>query len=188
MAAAASVSAAAVAVLMLGGGEAPVLVGSATGAGAAVLAQASPAEAPEGTADPRPTTVEAPPVAEPDSVAPELEEAEPSVVEAAPAAAVRVAPRAVEPVAVQKQQTSPPPAPVAKVTKDAAKVEVSGDVEDLWLVSDSGRFRASDPSIPPGDYTLHAFFDGEPVKMGALALAAGEHRQVRCSGSMLVCR
>ena len=80
----------------------------------------------------------------------------------------------------------------AKVTTPAANptkatLTIAGDAKRVWLESSAGRFPAGE--VPPGTYTVTAFFDGvEAVPTGHTTVAAGEEKLLRCSSPLMVCR
>ncbi len=118
-----------------------------------------------------------------------------------PAAPASTKPTAASPVAAPPAATTAPaPAVVAQPTPLAAPppaeqaasptmatVTVSGDAKRVWLESSGGRFPAG--QVPPGTYKVTAFFDGvEAVPTGTITVAAGDHRELRCSSQLMVCR
>lgn len=64
-------------------------------------------------------------------------------------------------------------------------VEARGGVR-VWLVGPSGRHTPG--AVPPGRYTLMAFFDPlDPVEAGEVVVAAGATTTVSCSAAMTLC-
>jgi serine/threonine protein kinase len=79
------------------------------------------------------------------------------------------------------------PAGTNRPDPSKATVQVQGDVQRVWLVGDMGRHPAGE--VPPGTYTVQAFFDeGTPVVTGTITVAAGETRTLTCSNALLACR
>ena len=73
---------------------------------------------------------------------------------------------------------APPPA-------TTASVDAQGGVR-IWLVGAAGRFPPGE--LPPGTYTIKAFFDPmTSVDAGTLGVRAGERWTVQCSKAMAVC-
>lgn len=104
----------------------------------------------------------------------------------APAAAAAVkASTAATPAAAAETPPAAQAAPAADPT--TALVTVKGDAKRVWLESAAGRFPAGE--VAPGTYRITAFFDGvDPVVTGEITVKAGDHRELRCSGQLMVCR
>jgi eukaryotic-like serine/threonine-protein kinase len=122
---------------------------------------------PELTSAPAPTAPAAAP--QPEHV-PDPEPVEPDVLQTVPVADAAVA-------------ETPEAEPVAAPT--TATVTVEGGLR-IWLVGSAGRFPAGE--VPPGSYTIKAFFDPmAPIDAGSFDAAVGAHYTVQCSTAMQRC-
>ena len=137
------------------------------------------------------------PVPEPQLI-PELADLpEPPVPEPTPAPAPEVSPPTPPPPAPEPVP-QPPPVPVAEpvpapvpvpvsVPADAARVAVTGGIRvQLKPHGDPGLL---DPGpVPPGTYTVVAWFSDEPTEVMTKTLAAGDDVTVRCMKEFLTCK
>ena len=56
----------------------------------------------------------------------------------------------------------------------------------VWLVGSAGRFPPGE--VPPGSYTIKAFFDPmQPLDAGNFSAKAGDKLTVKCSTAMARC-
>jgi serine/threonine protein kinase len=137
-------------------------------------------------AEPEPVEAEEPVEPQPEEAVVELAVSEPVAPSPAPPPEP-VVPEP-EPAVTEAAPEAPPepaiePAPVAAPT--TASVQVEGGVR-VWLVGSVGQFPPGE--IPPGSYTVKAFFDPlEPMDAGSFEAAAGDELVVRCSVAMNMC-
>lgn len=117
----------------------------------------------------------------------------------APAPAVpepkKPAPAAPPPTAVPKPAPPAPQAAPAEPTPEPADSPWSGSTTAtvtseggvrVWLVGAAGRFPIGE--VPPGTYTIKAFFDPmQSTDAGTVRAAAGDHWALVCSKTMEVC-
>jgi len=88
-----------------------------------------------------------------------------------------------EPKAEATPKKQPDPAPEAAPT--TGHVTLTG-IDRAWLVNSSGRHQPG--SVPPGTYTVKAFFSGlEPTDAGTIVVEAGARYTLRCSPMLTVC-
>ncbi len=133
-----------------------------------------------------PAPEDAPGSAEPEPVEPRSQPATsptPSGTGSAATAAPDPAPTEPEPEPVVPEPVEVTPEPVAAPT--TATVTVDGGLR-VWLVGAAGRFPPGD--VPPGSYTIKAFFDPmEPIDAGSFEAKAGDNLIVSCSAAMARC-
>ena len=93
-----------------------------------------------------------------------------------------------EPEPAEEPESPPEPDPWAAQPSPApttATVESDGGVR-VWLVSGGDRYPPGE--IPPGSYTIKAFFDPlSPTDAGSFSAAAGERFVVKCANAMMIC-
>ena len=94
-------------------------------------------------------------------------------------------PEPAEPEPVVAAVPAPPPEPT--VTPGMVRVELVGDVSRVWLQGPNGNTPLP-AEVPPGTYSIEAFFDDTPTTVGQITLRAGAIRTVRCGQDMRVCR
>ena len=135
-----------------------------------------------------PATVEPGPEPEDAVAEPEDAMAEPEPAPAPVPRTIAVARPAPEPVATVPEPEPDPepvfaPEPVAAPT--TATVAVEGGIR-VWLVGSEGRFPPGE--VPPGSYTIKAFFDPmQPLDAGSFSAKAGDTLTVKCSTAMARC-
>jgi serine/threonine protein kinase len=151
---------------------------------AAAPAEPAPAVADVPEPAPEPEPVEDPPAPGPATTAtPTTAQPAPSVVAPAPASPTpALAPTQPEPAVADAPEPSPSEPAAVSTT---ATVSVEGGIR-VWLVGPAGRFPAGE--IPPGSYTIKAFFDPmSPLDAGSLEAVAGDSYAVKCSTAMQRC-
>lgn len=140
------------------------------------------------------------PVAEPVPTLAAPEKPPPAPLDPSPPTHEHVAPNPSPPTKLPESQAdrvsqdiTPPasdaPMPTSPATDGAAQVDVQlrGDVDRVWLQSKSGHFPVG--KVPPGTYTVLAFFDGvNPTSTQTVSLLPGKQYVLTCSDSMMVCK
>jgi len=107
----------------------------------------------------------------------------PEVPELDPQAAAGPAPSGASDAPAEGTATDGTPA----VPADMARVEVTGGVRVLLRRDGGGAYEAG--LVPPGTYTVAAYFDTDPVTVrSGVSLAAGQTLQLRCVKEMNSCR
>ncbi|MFZ5482153.1 MAG: serine/threonine-protein kinase [Myxococcota bacterium] len=172
-------------------GGAGFFTAAALGVGALALAGIGawvafrePAAEPVAVAAP---AVEAPPVAVTPSPAPEAEPAVEAAAVAQPTPAPAPRPAAKPAVAPEPETRSAAVVAPASPAPVADNVKIQG-VDRAWLQAPSGA--TFQPGVvPPGDYTVYAFFDpASPTKSVNLTIEAGKRYVIQCNASQRVCK
>jgi len=123
-----------------------------------------------------------PPVDEPAEV-PEAPAAVPAPARPAPKPATP--PPQDKPAPESAPKVEPKPEPPPEAAPKTGHVAVQG-IERAWLVNSAGRFPPGD--VPPGTYSVKAFFDGtEAVPAGQITVVAGGRHVLKCSATLTVC-
>jgi len=123
------------------------------------------------------------PVSEPEDAMAEPEPAPAPVPQ--PIAVARPAPEPVATVSEPEPEPEPVVAPEPVAAPTTATVAVEGGIR-VWLVGSAGRFPPGE--VPPGSYTIKAFFDPmQPLDAGSFSAKAGDTLTIKCSTAMARC-